>query len=168
MMRRDNTLISAPTVRTPLGERAIVSTTNGPEAPFLFLVVEVDRVSRDSVKHRGLRYAWRRDLLSVDGEDVTAPRAILKAPPLYTEKARQERVQGLVILRLVIDASGEVAEVDVLKGLPFGLTDSAIEAVKHWKFEPATHQGKPVAVLYNITINFRLEKNPKKEAPAAV
>jgi TonB family protein len=163
-IRRDNALLSAPTVRTPLGERAIVSTTNGPEAPFLFLVVEVDRVSRESLEFRGLRYAWRKDLLTVDGDEVTAPRAILKEPPVYTEAARKERVQGLVILRLVIDETGQVDEVEVLKELPYGLTDNAIAAVKKWKFEPARHEGKPVAVLYNITINFRLEKKAKEGA----
>ena len=123
-IRRDGALLSAPRVRTPLGERAIVSTTNGPEAPFLFLVVEVDRVSRKSIDSRGLRYVWRDDLMTVDGDEVTPPRAILKEPPVYSEVARKERLQGLVILRLVIDDTGEVTEVEVLKGLPYGLTDS--------------------------------------------
>ena len=163
-IRRDGSLLSAPRVITPLGERAIVSTTNGPEAPFLFLVVEVDRVSRESIDTRGLRYAWRDDVMTVDRDDVTAPKAILKEPPMYTEVARKERVQGLVILQLVIAETGEVTEVEVLKGLPYGLTETAIEAVKKWKFEPARHDGKPVAVLYNITVNFRLEKKAPKAA----
>ena len=166
-IRRNGSWLAAPTVKTPLGERAIVSTTNGPEAPFLFLVVEVDRVSRQSIDSRGLRYAAREDVMTVDREDVTAPRAILKEPPLYTEIARKERIQGLVMLRLVIDETGEVAEVEVLKGLPYGLTDSAIEAVEKWQFEPAQHAGKPVSVLYNITINFRLQKKAKADSAAA-
>ena len=166
-IRRDGSWLAAPTVKTPLGERAIVSTTNGPEAPFLFLVVEIDRVSRESVEHRGLRYAGRKDLMTVDG-DVTAPRAIRKEPPQYTEVARQERIQGLVILRLVIDQTGKVTEVEVLKGLPYGLTETAIAAVESWEFEPAQYEGKPVSVLYNITINFRLQKGkkPKEDASA--
>ncbi|MFQ5349709.1 MAG: energy transducer TonB, partial [Thermoanaerobaculia bacterium] len=136
-IRRDGAWLAAPTVKTLLGERAIVSTTNGPEAPFLFLVVEVDRVSRKAIEHRGLRYAGRENLMTVGGE-VHAPRAISKAPPMYTEKARKERVQGPVILRLVIDETGEVSEVEVLKGLPYGLTETAIAAVEEWTFEPAT------------------------------
>jgi TonB family protein len=159
-IRRDGSLVSAPTVTTTLGERAIVSTANRSEAMFLFLVLEVDRVSRESIEHRGLRWAGREDLMSVDREDVTAPRAISKQPPLYTEVARKERVQGVVILRLVIDKSGDVTETEVLRGLPYGLTETAIEAVKKWKFAPAQHEGKPVSVLYNITINFRLQKKP--------
>ena len=159
---RNGEWLAAPRVETPFGERAIVSTTNGPEAPFLFLVVEVDRVARAAVSDKGLRYAWRTDVMTVDDEEVTAPRALHKEPPMYTEVARKERIQGLVILRLVIDESGDVTEVEVLKGLPYGLTDTAIAAVKKWKFEPALHKGKPVSVLYNITVNFRLEEKPKE------
>jgi protein TonB len=165
-IRRDGSLLSAPRVKTPLGERAIVSTTNGPEAPFLFLVVEVDRVSKQSIDTRGLRYAWRDDLMTVDRDDVTHPRAILKQRPVYTEAARKEHIQGVVILQLVIDESGEVTEVEVLKGLAYGLTENAIEAVKQWRFEPARHDGKPVSVLYNITVNFRLEKKAKEKPQA--
>ncbi len=161
---RNGAWLAAPTVKARLGERAIVSTTNGPEAPFLFLVVEVDRVSRESLKSHGLRFAGRKDVMTVEG-DVTAPRAIHKELPLYTEVARKERVQGLVILRLLIDDTGKVTEVEVLKGLPYGLTQTAIDTVKKWQFEPARHDGKPVSVLYNITINFRLEKD--KKPPAA-
>lgn len=163
-IRRDGETLTAPTIRTELGERAIVSTTNGPEAPFLFLVLEVDRVSSASVRQRGLKYAWRKDLMAADGVDVTAPRAVLKEPPAYTEPARKERIQGVVVLQLVIDEAGRVAEVDALKGLPHGLTESAIETVKRWKFEPARHDGKPVSVLYNITINFRLQKEKLPQA----
>lgn len=163
-IRRDGAWLAAPTVSALLGERAIVSTTNGPEAPFLFLVVEVDRVSSEEIRRRGLNYAWRKDLLIVDGHDVTAPRAIVKQPPMYTEEARKERIEGLVILRLVIDETGEVSEVDVLKGLPFGLTETAVETVKKWKYEPARHAGKPVSVLYNITINFRLKEKLQEES----
>lgn len=160
-IRRDGSLVSAPTVKTPLGERAIVSTANRATETFMFLVLEVDRVSRQTIKRRGLRFAARKDVMTVEEEDVTAPRAISKEPPVYTEIARKERTQGVVILRLVIDETGTVAEVEVLKGLPYGLTDQAIAAVKNWTFEPAQHKGKPVSVLYNITINFRLQKEKK-------
>ena len=164
-IRRNGALLAAPNVTTALGERAILSMTDGPEAPFLFLVVEAERVPHESLRKRGLRYAWRKDVKTVDGE-VTAPRAIQKAPPKYTEEARKERIQGVVVLRLVIDETGAVSDVEVLKGLPLGLTETAIAAVEQWRFEPATYQGEPVSVLYNITINFRLEKGKKPAAPA--
>ena len=85
----------------------------------------------------------------------------MPSAPYCTKVARKERIQGLVILRLLIDEGGDVTGVEVLKGLPHGLTDTAIAAVEKWKFEPALHEGKPVSVLYIITINFRLEDKPK-------
>ena len=48
-------------------------------------------------------------------------------------------------------------EVKVLKGLPMGLDQAAAEAVKKWRFKPATLNGKPVDVYYNLTVNFTLQ-----------
>ncbi len=62
-----------------------------------------------------------------------------------------------MILQAIIDAMGNVADVQVLKGLPLGLTESAIETVKEWQYKPATLDGKPVAVYLNLLINFSLQ-----------
>ena len=91
------------------------------------------------------------------GGEVTAPIKIVYPSPLYTEQGRQNRVQGVVILEAIIDALGDVASVKVLKGLPDGLTESAVETAKKWKFEPAKRQGQPVAVYLNLTIRFSLQ-----------
>ena len=45
----------------------------------------------------------------------------------------------------------------MLKGLPMGLSEAAVSAVKQWKFKPATLRGKPVDVYFNLTINFTLQ-----------
>ena len=90
------------------------------------------------------------------GGDVSAPRKISGDAPGYTEIARRARAQGVVILETVIDESGAVTSARVLKPLPFGLDDKAIEAVKTWKFEPAMKDGKPVAVQINVEVSFRL------------
>ncbi|MCP4660446.1 MAG: energy transducer TonB [bacterium] len=62
-----------------------------------------------------------------------------------------------MIVQVVIDAEGNVTDVKVLKGLPMGLDEKAVEAFWKWRFEPATLNGKPVAVYYNLTMNFRLQ-----------
>jgi hypothetical protein len=54
--------------------------------------------------------------------------------------------------------------VEVIKGLPLGLTETAIESLLQWTFEPATLDGKPVAVYYNLTFNFRLQEKPLEKA----
>ena len=45
----------------------------------------------------------------------------------------------------------------MLKGLPMGLEESAVDAIKTWRFKPATLNGKPVMVYYNLTVNFKLQ-----------
>lgn len=89
--------------------------------------------------------------------DITPPQKIVYPQPRYTEEGRLQRIQGVVILEAVIDAMGNVGGVKVLKGLPMGLTDTAVEAASQWKFKPATLDGKPVAVFLNLTIRFSLQ-----------
>lgn len=87
---------------------------------------------------------------------VTAPERLEAPPPIYTELARRVQLEGRVILQTVIDERGFVQEIEVLKPLGFGLTEAAVDAVRTWRFSPATLRGKPVAVIYHLTINFEL------------
>ena len=91
------------------------------------------------------------------GGDVKAPNKLFSPNPQYTEIARKARIQGVVIVEAIIDKQGNVTEVKILKALPMGLDQAAANAVSKWRFEPATLNGKPVAVIYNLTVNFRLQ-----------
>ena len=91
------------------------------------------------------------------GGDVQPPVKISAPSPQYTEIARKARIQGVVIVEAIIDKAGAVTNVKILKGLPMGLDTAAADAVKKWRFKPATLNGKPVAVIYNLTVNFRLQ-----------
>jgi len=91
------------------------------------------------------------------GGDVKAPVAIHRTEPKYTDTARKAHTTGVVIVEAVIDKDGNVDRVKVLKGLDFGLTEQAVEAVKQWKFRPGTLNGQPVDVLFNLTVNFTLQ-----------
>lgn len=93
----------------------------------------------------------------VVGVDIQAPRILTKVDPRYTETARAVRKQGAVVLELLIDEQGTVAEITVLRGLPLGLTECAVDAVRQWRFEPSTLGDRPVAVRYTLTVHFRLE-----------
>lgn len=90
------------------------------------------------------------------GGDVTRPELVSGFTPEYTLAARRARIQGVVLVEVTIDTAGNVNVVKVLKPLPMGLDRMAVDAVKKWKFRPATLRGKPVAVFYNLTVNFRL------------
>ncbi|MCH9647039.1 MAG: energy transducer TonB [Deltaproteobacteria bacterium] len=89
--------------------------------------------------------------------DVQAPVALEKILPQYTKAARWALKEGIVIVQAEIGPEGKVHDVTVLKGLGFGLDESAVEAVSRWRFVPATLRGKPVAVYFNLTVRFTLQ-----------
>ncbi len=89
---------------------------------------------------------------------ATRPVKVHDVKPEYTDRAREARLQGVVILETAIDQEGNVVDVSVLKGLHMGLTEAAVDAVKQWRFEPARIDGEPIPVSYNVTVNFRLGK----------
>src|SRR3954447_24231465 len=100
------------------------------------------------------------------GGDVKAPVAIVHVDPVYPQEARQESVSGGVILETVIDHTGAVKDIKVLKGLPHGLSEAAVDAVKQWVFKPATINGEAVDVVFNLTL--KLDKNEADAAPVRV
>jgi TonB family protein len=87
---------------------------------------------------------------------VSAPRIISKQEPVYSEQARNARLEGSVSLSLVVDTDGVPKNVTILKGLGLGLDQKAVEAVGAWRFAPAQKDGKPVPLVLNILVNFRL------------
>jgi len=90
------------------------------------------------------------------GGDVKAPVATHKVDPNYTDVARKASVEGIVIVEAIIDEHGNVDNVKVIKGLPMGLSEEAVAAVRKWKFRPGTLGGEPVPVIFNLTVNFTL------------
>jgi len=92
----------------------------------------------------------------VDVGQIEAPRVLERVRPAYTRAAIDARIQGAVIVELVIGEQGAVENVRVLRGLPLGLTESAVAAVRRWRFEPSTLDGRPVKVRYRLTVHFEL------------
>lgn len=89
-------------------------------------------------------------------EIVTAPKRVMSPAPRYTDAARQARLSGTVIVQVIIDEAGEVICARPLLGMPLGLTESALNTLHDWRFEPARMAGEPVTVYYNLSVNFRL------------
>ena len=139
VFRQGEKILADSKVAVERGGRAVVGGLDGEEAPYFFLVLQPAAKA-----------------LFVKG-DIQHPRKIEAPPPQYTNVAKDEGLQGTVILQALINEQGVVEEVEVLKGLSLGLTEQAMEALRQWTFEPATLDGEPVAVFYNLTFNFRLE-----------
>jgi TonB family protein len=80
----------------------------------------------------------------------------MKPEPSYTEEARQRRVVGTVLIRAVASANGSMVNIEVKQGLPAGLTEQAVEALKKMKFIPAAKDGKLVSTWIELEYNFNL------------
>jgi protein TonB len=96
------------------------------------------------------------EVLLVGGE-VTKPVQIGGVEPRYPEAARAVRMEGIVILSCVIDRTGRVQEIEVLRDGPLGMTAAAVDAVRTWTFRPGELHGRPVDVRYVLTVRFGLE-----------
>lgn len=93
----------------------------------------------------------------ISGGEIEPPERIHYVQPLYNEIARRARIQGLVILKAIIDKEGGVRNLEVLKGLSMGLTDEALKAVRQWRYKPSAVDGRPVNVLLTVSVNFQLQ-----------
>lgn len=83
--------------------------------------------------------------------DVTAPVLIERVEPVFPETVH--RRGGVIVLESVVAEEGSVTAVKVLRGEDDSLAPYVVEAVKQWRFRPATRNGKPVAVYYNLSVN---------------
>jgi len=90
------------------------------------------------------------------GGDVKAPRLIHKVEPQYTERAKDEKVAGTVVLYLEIDKNGLPENARVTRSLHPDLDEKAVEAVLQWRFEPGKKKGNPVRVAATVEVNFKL------------
>jgi TonB family protein len=90
------------------------------------------------------------------GNGVSAPIPVYKPDPEYTKEARKAKIQGTVVLRIVVDTSGAVTDCKVVEPLDDGLDEMACEAAKTWRFKPALRNGTPVPVRLYVETSFRL------------
>lgn len=77
-------------------------------------------------------------------------------PPVYSEEARSNKVTGTVVLKALLSANGQVTNISVVSGLPFGLTERAIAAARKVQFVPAVKNGKNVSMWMQLEYNFNL------------
>jgi TonB family protein len=92
-------------------------------------------------------------------EPMTAsvrPKILYQEKAKYTEEARQNKVQGTVMLSVIFSADGQIQNIRVVRGLPDGLTEKAIEAAKRIRFQPAVKNGQAVSVRGTLEFSFNL------------
>jgi protein TonB len=83
-------------------------------------------------------------------------RVVSKPEPTYTESARKYSVAGTVVLRAVFSGDGQITNIRILRRLPHGLTDQALDAARKIRFLPAQKDGQPVSMTIQLEYNFNL------------
>ncbi len=96
--------------------------------------------------------------LITGGEGLTAPRLLRLSTPEYPQLARQQRVEGLVLMSVLVNEKGQVMQVKLLRGVnkPVGLNEAAEAAVRRSSFAPAMKDGVHVKAWMTVPINFKL------------
>lgn len=86
---------------------------------------------------------------------ITIPVAVDHPLPAYTEAARNARVEGFILIQAIVRKDGTVDSFKVLRGLGYGLDESAINMIAtKWRFKTGTFNGKPVDIQVNIEVSF--------------
>jgi periplasmic protein TonB len=93
----------------------------------------------------------------VPGRDgVTQPVPILTPEAEFSDEARRQKYQGVCVIALIVDAHGLPQSIHVVQRLGMGLDEKAMEAIRQYRFKPAMKDGKPVAAVMTVAVDFRL------------
>lgn len=90
------------------------------------------------------------------GTGIVPPQLRRQVRPQYTDEALARKIQGTVVLEVVILKTGQVGPVRILRSLDRGLDLKAIEAVRQWQFKPGMFKSQAVDVIAEITVDFTL------------
>ena len=91
------------------------------------------------------------------GGAVSAPRLIKEVKPEYTSEALLNRIQGTVVLEVVVTSDGCASQIRIVRSLDSGgLDEEAVAAVAQWRFEPGRLGAAPVDVLVTIVVDFSI------------
>jgi TonB family protein len=90
------------------------------------------------------------------GGDVKVAHLISSVPPVYPSLARAQHIEGQVLVDALVDVNGRVSSMRIVSG-PVLLHQAAMDALKQWKYQAATLDGKTVPMHLTVTIQFRLQ-----------
>lgn len=142
------------------------ATLNGQPVPvhmeikFFFSIIPENNSSKDQfvVTHQ-IGAGVEAPRIHPDGtyeatEGVTPPKLIKYVAPEYTDLARQIDLEGICVITMTVDKEGIPENVHVTKSLEKGLDNSALNAVRKYRFRPAMFEGKPIPVLLTVEVQF--------------
>jgi TonB family protein len=137
----DGRVLSAPTVRSPISDSAVLT---GISATLASELIDAN--------------------LACHANPAQCAAAVLPVPiyqekPQYTQAAMAEQIEGNVLLEVVVSADGSTGDVKVVKSLDkeHGLDQQAVDALKRWTWKPGTRGGEPARVVVNVEMTFTLK-----------
>jgi len=122
--------------------------------PFLLLLVALGGCASDGAGQTPLPASYDAIPLFEAGGPITAPRVVSRVAPATPREFRDKHSAATATIEAVVDESGRVVDVRFMEGHP-EWAQHLMQAVRRWRFEPATLDGKPVAVRFPITSTFR-------------
>ncbi len=96
------------------------------------------------------------DLHNAGDYGIKPPKTVYAPDPEYTDKARRKKINGTVIVSLIVTPEGTVRDPKIMTSLDNDLDRQALATLSKWKFEPATKDGKPVSVRINTEVSFSI------------
>ena len=129
----------------------------------LFMAIDSRHPEVIGLLHSAARSTASRQspALTLAVESETVPPVIIQwTDPAYTDDALTRAIEGTVMLIALVGHDGTVGAVNVSEGLGGGLNQSAVRAVRGWRFDPATRDGRPVDVVVEINVSFALPERP--------
>jgi TonB family protein len=101
------------------------------------------------------------------GDGVTSPTVRHQVAPKFSHEARKSKISGIALVNLIVDVNGKPTNVHIIRSMAdqvdkqqlaaaLSLDQAAVDAVRKYKFAPATFQGKPVPLELNIEVNFQV------------
>ena len=125
-------------------------------SPTLFLALTLAVTTTTSPTRQGVRIGN-----GLPAVGITLPRLVSYTRPLYTNEALQRRIEGVVTVLAAFDVAGNLKPLRVVKGLGFGLDESALAALTKWRFTPANRYGERISVVTQVDIDFTLYDDPE-------
>jgi TonB family protein len=107
--------------------------------------------------------ARRQQIVDGKAAGVTLPKLVSEVKPKYTPEAMQARIEGTVVMSVVVRTDGTTGDIEVTRSLDarYGVDRQAVGALSQWRFEPGRKDGKPVPVRVSVEMQFRLKKSDR-------
>jgi TonB family protein len=141
---------------TPVGDNYLRTAETELPAPTAALSIKEESATPSALSGVLTARATPPPTLSAPvSQGISGGRLLSRIAPVYPDQAQMQRIQGRVVVEAMVMEDGSVGGLKVVQG-PDVLAQSAMEAVKHWRYQPFVLDGKPIQRETTITIDFKL------------